>query len=336
MRTLAIILAIVAQAAALGWVVLERETVLRSGSVVYLRTAPVDPRDVFRGDYVRLSYDINRISRALADATLREQKDREAVRVYASLAVDANGIASVTALRTQPPAEGLYLRGYTSHNWQLQASDQEIAVKFGIEKLFVEQGAGLAIEERRGTRDGWQTPMEVAVTVGDNGIGVIREHRWASIATRLEVLNPPQDAARNNLPSPQLRFSIRNDANTPLALVNPGNDCGLSLWPVDGQAFAMLTDECSDVVANATDVVTLAPGEIYAREIDTADPRWHIRMTDDTKQTYSGELGKLNGWQRFRLIYRSPVNAEALSSAATPVWIGTLSSAAFSNRGRVD
>jgi len=45
----------------------------------------------------------------------------------------------------------------------------------------------------------------------------------------------------------------------------------------------MLTDECSDVVANATDVVTLAPGEIYAREIDTADPRWHIRMTDDTK-----------------------------------------------------
>jgi len=178
----------VAQAAALGWVVLERETVLRSGSVVYLRTARSTRAMCFRGDYVRLSYDINRISRALADATLREQKDREAVRVYASLAVDANGIASVTALRTQPPAEGCICAVTPAHDWQLQASDQEIAVKFGIEKLFVEQGAGLAIEERRGTRDGWQTPMEVAVTVGDNGIGVIREHRWASIATRLEVL----------------------------------------------------------------------------------------------------------------------------------------------------
>ncbi len=336
MRTLAIILAIVAQAAALGWVVLERETVLRSGSVVYLRTAPVDPRDVFRGDYVRLSYDINRIPLALAEASLREQQHREAVRVYASLAVDANGIARVTALLAQPPADGLYLRGYTTRDWQLQASDQEIAVKFGIEKLFVEQGAGLAIEERRGTRDGWQTPMEVAVTVGDNGIGVIREHRWASIATRLEVLNPPQDAARNNLPSPQLRFSIRNDANTPLILVNPDNDCGLDLVPVDGQAFAMLNDECSEVVAKAADRVILAPGGIYVREIDTADPRWHIRMTDANEQTFSGELSKLNGWQRFRLVYRSPENTEALSGAATPVWIGTLSSAAFSNRGRVD
>jgi len=336
MRTLAIILAIVAQAAALGWVVLERETVLRSGSLVYLRTAPVDPRDAFRGDYVRLTYDINRIPLAVADTTLREQKGREAVRVYASLAVDANGIASVTALHTQPPADGLYLRGYTTRDWQLQASDQEIAVKYGIEKLFVEQGAGLAIEARRGTRDGWQTPMEVAVTVGDNGIGVIREHRWAQIATRLEVLNPPQDAARNDLPSPRLRFSIRNDANTRLVLVNPGNDCGLELLPVDGQAFAMLTDECGDVVANAADVVTLAPGVIYAREIDTADPRWHIRMTDDAKQTFSGEVSKLNGWQRFRLVYRSPENAAALSSTAAPVWIGTLSSAAFSNRGRVD
>ena len=68
MRKLAIIMAIVAQAAALAWVVIERETVSRTGTVVYLRTAPVDPRDVFRGDYVQLSYDINRIPQDLADA----------------------------------------------------------------------------------------------------------------------------------------------------------------------------------------------------------------------------------------------------------------------------
>lgn len=336
MRKWVIILAILAQAAALGWVVAERETVYRSGAVVYLRTAPVDPRDVFRGDYVQLSYDINRIPLTMAEAALVEQKDREAIRVYASLSVDARGMATVSALHAQPPVEGLYLRGYTSRDWQLMGNNQEITVKFGIEKLFVEQGAGLAMEERRGTRDGWQTPMEVEVAVGDNGIGVIRGHRWTPLATRLEVLNPSENADRNNPPSPRLRFSIRNDSNTPLVLANPGNDCGLDLLPVDGQFFTLLNDECADVIASPADVVVLGKGEVYAHEIDTAQPRWHIRMSTGSKEVFSGEISKLTGWQRFRLRYHAPANANVLSSAAVPLWTDDINSAAFSNRGRVD
>ncbi|MBI5039779.1 MAG: GDYXXLXY domain-containing protein [Gammaproteobacteria bacterium] len=337
MRKLLIMLAIVAQVTALGWIVFERETVLRSGTVVYLRTAPVDPRDAFRGDYVQLSYDINRVPLTLADAELRAQPAREGVRVYASLAVDARGVAEVSALHAQPPADGLYLRGYTTNDWQLRGSAQDIAVKFGIEKLFVEQGAGLAIEQRRGTRDGWQSPMEVAVAVGDNGIGVIREHRWAQFDTRLELLNPPpRNTDRNTLLSPRLRFSLRNASAAPLALVNPGDDCGYALMPVDGQPFAMLNDECAKVVAGDAAMVVLAPGEVYAREIDLAQPRWHITMADGNMGTFRGEIGQYRGWQRFRLIYRSPANAAVLSTPIAPVWRGSLGSAAFSNRGRVD
>lgn len=335
MRTLAIMLAIVAQVAALGWIVFERETVLRSGTVVYLRTAPVDPRDVFRGDYVQLSYDINRIPLALADAGLRAQKDRNGLRVYASLAVDERAVASVTALHMQPPDSGVYLRGYTTDDWQLRGGDADIAVKFGIEKLFVEQGAGLAIEARRGARDGWQTPMEVAVAVGDNGIGVIREHRWAQLAARLEVLEPAQDADANVVRSPRLRFSIRNDSAASVALANPGDDCAYVLVPVDGQAVAMLDDVCAGVEADATAVVTLAPGAVYAREIDLALPRWHVRMTEADRETFRGEIGQYNGWQRFRLAYRPPANAAALSPSPAAAWLGNVSSAAFSNRGRV-
>jgi uncharacterized membrane-anchored protein len=336
MRRLAIILAILAQVAVLAWVVIERETVSRTGTVVYLRTAPVDPRDVFRGDYVQLAYAINRIPEDLADAALREQGKRSTGLVYATLSVAADGIASVTALRSQPPAEGLYLRGYTTHDWQLQTSAGEVAVKFGIEKLFVEQGAGKALEERRGTRDGWQTPMEVEVAVGANGIGVIRGHRWSSLATRLEVLNPPPAGERDNPPSPKLRFSIRNDAKSAVGLVNPGNDCALSLVPVGGLAFTPSADACAGVVAGATDVVAVAPGEVYAREIDTAAPRWHVRAITLNDPPFSGEIARLDQWQQFRLVYRSPENAAELSGASTPVWEGTLSSAAFSNRGRVD
>ncbi len=335
MRTLLIVFAILAQAAALAWVVVERETVSRSGTVVYLRTAPVDPRDVFRGDYVVLDYDINRIPQTLIDASLVEQKDREAIRVYASLAVDARAVASVTAVHTQPPAEGLYLRGYTSRDWQLQGNDTEIGVKFGIEKLFVEQGAGLVMEERRGSREGWQTAMEVEVAVGEQGIGVIRSHRWSPVATRLEVLNPVPRGERGTLPSPRLRFSIRNAAKTPLVLANPGDDCGFELLPVSGQTFSLLNDACAKVVARASDRVVLNQDEVYVREIDTAQPRWHIRITEQDKQLFSGEIGKFNTWQRYRLRYHAPENAAALSTDAVSLWTGSISSAAFAN-GRID
>src|SRR5882672_4708697 len=43
----------------------QREWVRHTGRAVYFRTAPVDPRDVMRGDYVRLSYDISRVPREL-------------------------------------------------------------------------------------------------------------------------------------------------------------------------------------------------------------------------------------------------------------------------------
>jgi hypothetical protein len=42
------------------------------GTMIYMRTAPVDPRDIFRGDYVRLNYDISRLAAdQLEDAGVR-------------------------------------------------------------------------------------------------------------------------------------------------------------------------------------------------------------------------------------------------------------------------
>ena len=335
MRRLVILLAILAQAAVLAYVVYERESVARSGTPVYLRTAPVDPRDIFRGDYVTLSYAINRIPLGLVDEAIKAQENSEGIRVYAALSVDARGVAQVTGLHAEPPA-GLYLRGRTSRDWRFMAGDQEIAVKYGIEKMFVEQGTGLAIEERRGSRNGWQTPMEVRVAVGSNGIGVIRDHRWSPLSARLEVLNPPEPGDRSQQPSPRLRFSIRNDGDTPVALINPGTDCAFELLAVGGQSLSMLDDECATVTAREADLILLGKSEVYAREIDLAQPRWHVRLRVGDDELFSGEIGKYTGWQQFRLRYRVPEAAAALVSPNTPLWMGVIDSAAFNNRGRVD
>lgn len=53
------ILVIALQVLLLAGMVLYRERWLAGGTKVRLKTHPVDPRDLFRGDYVRLSYDIS-------------------------------------------------------------------------------------------------------------------------------------------------------------------------------------------------------------------------------------------------------------------------------------
>ena len=56
-RTAAVALALTL---ALLWIVSGRVSLLSSGQEVVLQTVPVDPRDLLRGDYVILRYDISR------------------------------------------------------------------------------------------------------------------------------------------------------------------------------------------------------------------------------------------------------------------------------------
>lgn len=45
----------------LGWIIAGRAAILRNGKEVLLKIEPVDPRDLLRGDYIILGYDISRI-----------------------------------------------------------------------------------------------------------------------------------------------------------------------------------------------------------------------------------------------------------------------------------
>ena len=53
-----ILIVVAIQFLALLSVAVKREWIHSYGETVFLRTAPVDPRDLFRGDYVQLQYDI--------------------------------------------------------------------------------------------------------------------------------------------------------------------------------------------------------------------------------------------------------------------------------------
>ena len=80
MRGKLILIAVLVQVLILGWMAGEREWIVRTAPTVWLRTAPVDPRDLFRGDYVTLGYEISTIPAAKFGPALKkliaEQDDK--------------------------------------------------------------------------------------------------------------------------------------------------------------------------------------------------------------------------------------------------------------------
>ena len=81
-------------------IVVQRAGILRSGQEVRLETAPVDPRDLFRGDYVVLDYRIGTVN-APSDVTTQFRREQ---RVFVTLRPDDNGKAKAVAIAAEQPA----------------------------------------------------------------------------------------------------------------------------------------------------------------------------------------------------------------------------------------
>jgi uncharacterized membrane-anchored protein len=86
------------QLAVPAWVIVRRELALRHGVQFKFRTEPVDPADVFRGRYVQLRLEPDRVT--VPDCKRWQYNQR----AYAILSADTNGFALVTGLQRTPPS----------------------------------------------------------------------------------------------------------------------------------------------------------------------------------------------------------------------------------------
>src|SRR5690606_14422471 len=104
-----------------------RAAVLRDGSEVTLSVEPVDPRDLLRGDYVTLAYNISRVPADLFGEMAEERGDEDDRTVYVRLKADDDGVFQPVAARfgkpPEPePAEGeVDVRGVTQPRWSARA-----------------------------------------------------------------------------------------------------------------------------------------------------------------------------------------------------------------------
>ncbi len=330
MRRILILVCIAAQVLVLGIMAGEREFILSTGERVRLRTAPIDPRDPFRGDFVRLRYEISAIAPGQIRESVHDHAKEKGYPVYAVLKKGEGDLYDLDYLTDERPGDGIFLRGRVSNDWRIVRAGGAVAVKYGIEQLFVEQGRGKDIERRRGTRNSLQVPMEVEVAVSSGGTAVIRDFRWSSLGMSLKILrfhrrnrNTNPDEVTEPL-SPKLEITLQNVSEAPLIVADPGNHCGFHMETTARVArqYRAAYEGCRDIRVYGDDLIELAPGEAYTVSLDLSEPRWYVNVDGHT-----GEIGRYANNDSFRIVYGAPTVEPAVGGDRE--WKGKLPSSAF-------
>ncbi|MBX5141287.1 GDYXXLXY domain-containing protein [Rhizobium lentis] len=157
------------QTVILGTIIQSRASILSSGAEVLLKTAPVDPRDFLRGDYVVLNYDISTVPvRTISGGVPAELGERT---LWVRLKKQADGFWTVSESSFQalpPQPETVILRSKPFYSGGMAAGDS-IRVEYGIERYYVPEGQGKPIEEAR--NDG---NVAIVVRVSPDGSAQIR------------------------------------------------------------------------------------------------------------------------------------------------------------------
>ncbi len=345
MRSWLILLCITAQTSALAYMIFGRESVIADGQRIYIATAPIDPRDPFRGDFVRLRYPMNSLlsapNRWLPDDTIPAKGDK----VYAVLKPLPDGLHELDYFTNQPPTDALFIRGRRAGGRFIGRIDS-LDINFGVEQLYVQQDSGKIIENKRGIRGGMQTAMEVEIAINDAGTAVLTNYRWAKLGIQLELTDQFRQIAtqtanqKNNneqpnpASSPSILVTIQNVSDESVTLNNPGDNCGFHIEPADKATSKYIESEnvCTNV--SETKPLVLNPEETHIIEIRLQDPRWYITHTENGQSESTDLRTIMDTSTQFRIVYRGPKNPNQDSPVG--LWPGNLVSQAFSVRGRID
>lgn len=120
----------------LGAMVVDRVQHLRHGREIVVAIRPVDPRDLFKGDYVRLDFDITPPTLPYRDGFAPHDR----ADVYVTLAPrDGEGQWRVNALSPALP-------NVTPQQVVLKAKLTGSRLRYGIERYYVPEGTGPKLE----------------------------------------------------------------------------------------------------------------------------------------------------------------------------------------------
>jgi uncharacterized membrane-anchored protein len=144
------------QFALLTLMVIDRVQILREGTEVTLQTRPIDPRDLLRGDYVVLNYDISQLP---AGALQNKPADTRNPIVFVKLAPNRDGLyeaISVHADAVAVKSPEVLIRGRVAYGATCgprgHAFCDKLQVRYDLESYFVPEGDGRKLEQVRNQR----------------------------------------------------------------------------------------------------------------------------------------------------------------------------------------
>ena len=129
------------------------------GKDILIRTTVYDPRDMFRGDYVRLSYGFAGIYE-LDKRGLSKRRQLHGTEIYAVLKQDKDGKYKFDKYSFERPNGGTFLAGRVDYN----------TAKFGIEAFFMPPKKARQME-----RDMMEFNATAVISVMDNGKARIKD-----------------------------------------------------------------------------------------------------------------------------------------------------------------
>lgn len=167
------------QTAVLGKIVWDRQSLVKTGREIVMQVQPVDPRDLFRGEYVTLGYGISPIVSTALAQSLPVAELRRGEPVFVTIRPDADAswkaIAVAPVLPAAPPTSGpasgdVTLKGRIQSVWPGEFKDAvNFTVNFGIESYFVQEGRGKLLEQQ--VRD---DKIQALVAVGPDGTAALK------------------------------------------------------------------------------------------------------------------------------------------------------------------
>lgn len=163
----AAIIAASLQTAVLGYMVEGRASILRNGADIRLKTLPVDPRDLLRGDYVILSYTISTIPKSIVTGEVPKVNGRERLVVRLKPGTDGLWTATEASFGTLAPEEGSVLlrtQPFDYYSVTDGVLPDSLFVSYGLERYYVPEGEGKVLEDARN-----QEELEVEARVSKDG-----------------------------------------------------------------------------------------------------------------------------------------------------------------------
>lgn len=161
------------QVALLTVMIIDRTQILREGTEVTLQTRPVDPRDLLRGDYVVLGYDISQLP---AGSLLDQPAGARNPMVFVKLAPNRDGLYEAVSVHAEPVAvtsPEVMIRGRVAYGATCGSTGRvfcdKLRIRYDLESYFVPEGEGLKLEQIRN-----QSKLTVVAAVLPSGRAAIK------------------------------------------------------------------------------------------------------------------------------------------------------------------